>query len=64
MHIIRRINCINATPGCPKHVENRNKHKKKLCAKLVYLQRLYEDARSTVHKTEYIEQKSNIRKSK
>ena len=27
--------------GCPKHVENRNKHINKLCIKLVYLQRLY-----------------------
>jgi len=37
--------------GCPKHVENRNKHTWKRTVRQVgYLQRLYRDAWSTEHK--------------
>jgi hypothetical protein len=39
--------------GCPKHVENRNKHIwKKIVHQFGYLQRLYRDARSTEHSNE------------
>jgi len=50
-----RIDKINS-PGdghmaAPKHVENRNKHIwKRIVRQVVYLQRLYRDARSTEHK--------------
>jgi len=39
--------------GCPKHVEDRNKHtRKRTVCHVGYLQRLYRDARSTEHKKE------------
>ena len=39
------------THGCPKRVQNRNKHTwKRIVHQVGYLQRLYRDARSTKHK--------------
>jgi len=35
---------------CPKHVENRNKHKRKKIRQFVYLQGSHQDAPSTKHK--------------
>ena len=41
--------------GCPKHVENKNKHTwKTIVCQVGYLQRLYRDARSTQHKILHI----------
>jgi hypothetical protein len=46
--------------GCPKHVENRNKHTcKRLARQIGYLQRLYQNARSTEHKIPRISCTSN-----
>ena len=41
--------------GCPKHVENKNKHIwKRIVRQVGYLEGLYQDARSTEHKNWYL----------